>query len=164
MTDFLTLLQRDHHDLEAGLDELLDAVTATQIRSALDGVRLGLAAHAEAEDIVMYSALMHAVAQDVLERVVVHARVAHAAQERMLGSVVSSLPGSSPWRSRVQTLRDMVRLHAEYEEQVVLPLIRDLEPALYGSLAGKFATERLRQLSMMQPSAQFFVPELAQAS
>jgi hypothetical protein len=164
MTDFVTLLQRDHHDLEAGLDELLDAVTAPQIRSALDGVRLGLAAHAEAEDIVMYGALMHAVAQDVLERVVVHARVAHAAQERMLGSVVSSLPGSSPWRSRVQTLRDMVRLHAEYEEQIVLPLIRDLEPVLYGSLAGKFATERLRQLSMMQPSAQFFVPELAQAS
>ena len=164
MTDFLTLLQRDHHDLEAGLDELLDAATAQQIRSALDGVRLGLAAHAEAEDIVMYGALMHAGARTLLERLVAHGRAAHTQQERVLASVVSSLPGSVPWRERVRLLRDMVRAHAAYEEQTVVPVIRDLEPVLYGSLAGKFATERLRQLSMMQPSAQFFVPELAQAS
>ena len=51
MTDFLMLLQRDHHDLETGLDELLQATTVMEIRSALDGVRLGLTAHAEAEDI-----------------------------------------------------------------------------------------------------------------
>jgi len=60
MTDFLGLLQRDHHDLECGLDELLQAVTVSQLRSALDGVRLGLTAHAEAEDIVLYQALAKA--------------------------------------------------------------------------------------------------------
>src|SRR4051812_6392092 len=40
MTDFLTLLRRDHHDLEVGLDELLEAATLAELRSALDGVRL----------------------------------------------------------------------------------------------------------------------------
>lgn len=47
MIDFLTLLRRDHHDLEIGLDELLSASSVHQIRTALDGVRLGLTAHAE---------------------------------------------------------------------------------------------------------------------
>ena len=50
MTDFLMLVKRDHHDLECALDELLHALTIEQLRSALDGVRLGLTAHAEAED------------------------------------------------------------------------------------------------------------------
>jgi hemerythrin superfamily protein len=164
MTDLLALLNRDHHDLGAGLNELLDAATAPQIRSALDGVRLGLAAHAEAEEIVLYGAVPRASARSMLERVVAHSRAAHTSQECALAAVVCSLPGSAVWRDRVRLLRDMVHQHAKYEEQTVVPLIRDLEPEIYESLAGQFATERLRQLSMLQPSAQFFVPDLAQAS
>lgn len=164
MTDLLTLLKRDHHDLEAGLGELLVAATASQIRSALDGVRLGLAAHAEAEDIVMYGAVMRASARRILERLASHLQAAHAGQQRALGDVICAVPGSAVWRDRVRRLRDMVHEHAAYEERTAVPVIRELEPDIYESLAGQFATERLRQFSMMQPSAQFFVPDQAQAS
>jgi hypothetical protein len=164
MTDFLALLQRDHHDLEVGLDELLQAVTVAQLRTALDGVRLGLTAHAEAEDIVLYTALMRAEARDALESYVGQAREAHLAQEGALASLVCARPGTSTWRERARILRTMVRDHAAYEEQEVIPAIMRHASAVYESLAGEFATERLRQLALLQPSAPILMADLAIAS
>jgi hypothetical protein len=164
MTDFLMLLQRDHHDLEAALDELLQAKTVGQLRSALDGVRLGLTAHAEAEDIVLHHALVKAGSPRILEDLVGQARSAHLAQEGALAYLVCATPGSQAWRDRARKLRDLVHGHAVFEETNVVPAIRELAPAVYETLAGSFATERLRQLAMLQPSVPIFVPELAQAS
>ena len=53
-TDILTLLRRDHAELQDELTQLLDPSASTaEMRTALDGVRLGLIAHSEAEDIVL---------------------------------------------------------------------------------------------------------------
>jgi hypothetical protein len=164
MIDFLMLLQRDHHDLETGLDELLQATTVVQIRSALDGVRLGLTAHAEAEDIVLHIALVQAGSLQMLDDLIGQARSAHLAQEGALAYLVCATPGSQTWKDRAHRLHDMVHSHAQFEETRVVPAIRELAPAVYDSLAGSFATERLRQLAMLQPSVPIFVPELAQAS
>jgi len=163
MTDFLMLLQRDHRDLEAGLDELLRANTVVQIRSVLDGVRLGLTAHAEAEDIVLYGALVAAGTPGELGDLIGQARSAHLAQEGALSYLVCATPGSREWRDRARKLRDLVHGHAFHEEQEVLPAIRRLAPTVYEGLAGSFATERLRQLAMLQPSLPIVVPELAPA-
>jgi hypothetical protein len=163
MTDFLMLLQRDHRDLLSGLDELLQATCVAQIRTALDGVRLGLTAHAEAEDIVLYGALIKAGAPDLLDELVGQARAAHLAQEGALASLVCAAPGTATWRTRAIKLRDLVHEHAGYEERTVLPAIRELAPTVYDSLAGLFATERLRQLAMLQPSAPIVMAELARA-
>ncbi len=160
-TDFLTLLHRDHHDLELALDELLAAESAVDIRTTLDGVRLGLTAHAEAEDIVLYQALTRANADRVLEALVQDAHAQHRAQEQALVSLVTSQPHSAQWRDSIQRLRDLVRDHAEHEESRILPAFRELMPKVYEALAGEFATERLRQLAMLQPSGPIFVPELA---
>lgn len=162
MHDFLGLLQRDHHDLECGLDELLEAVTVQQLRSALDGVRLGLTAHAEAEDIVLAQALRRAEIAE-LDAIVGESRAAHLNQEGALASLVVTRPNTPIWRDRARHLRDLVRTHSRDEEQRVVPAIRRLAPNVYQSLAGLFATERLRQLAMLQPSAPIFVPELAAA-
>jgi hypothetical protein len=164
MIDFLMLLQRDHHDLETGLEELLQATTVAEIRSALDGVRLGLTAHAEAEDIVLHSALVQAGSPEILEDLIGQARSAHLAQEGALAYLVCATPGSQTWKDRARKLRDLVHSHAHFEESKVVPAIRELAPAVYEALAGSFATERLRQLAMLQPSVPIFVPELAQAS
>lgn len=163
MTDFLTLLRRDHHDLETDLDELLRTTTVAEIRCTLDGVRLGLVAHAEAEDIVLYAALVQAGSPALLDDLIGGVRNAHLVQEGALAALVSSTPGTSQWRDRAVRLRDLVHEHAAYEENAVLPAIRDHAPAVYKSLAGSFATERLRQLAMLQPSLPIFVSELAQA-
>lgn len=161
MIDFLTLVTRDHHDLEAAIEELLHAETVLQLRSALDGVRLGLTAHAEAEDIVLDVALRGATHREELSSLIQAARSAHLVQEGTLASLVCATPGTVLWRECAFELRELVRDHASYEEAHVIPAIRTLEPAAFQRLAGLFATERLRQLAMLQPSAPFHVPELA---
>jgi hypothetical protein len=153
MTDFLTLLRRDHHDLEVGLDDVLEASSIAKIRTALDGVRLGLTAHAEAEDIVLYAALTRVEERDLLEPYVSQAREAHLAQEGALASLVCASSGTSTWRERARFLRELVHEHAVIEEEIVVPAIRRYAPDVYEELAGAFATERLRQLSWQQPSA-----------
>ena len=85
-TDILSLLRRDHQDLDHDLAALLDATASIgQIRIALDGVRLGLTAHAEAEDIVFHASLAHCRAARALELVVDEASQAHQARDRVIG-------------------------------------------------------------------------------
>lgn len=157
MTDFLTLVKRDHHELDCALDALLHAVSIAELRTALDGVRLGLTAHAEAEDIVLEHALKNSEHRDHLERLVHQARSAHLLQEGALAALVCGSPGTSFWRDCVIELRELVREHALYEEVHVIPAIRELHPEGYERLAGQFATERLRQLAMLQPSAPIYM-------
>ena len=160
-TDFLTLLQRDHVDLQKELTQLLDpTATVAQLQSSLDGVRLGLTAHAEAEDIVLgrFEQI------GALEVLVAQARAAHLAQEGALSALVSARPGTVAWRDRAHHLRELVQYHAAQEEQHLLPGLRiHAPPAMFEGLAGAFATERLRQLAMLQPSAPICISELALA-
>ena len=153
--DLGALLRRDHTDLENGLGELArPASDIAEIRGTLDGVRLGLAAHVEAEDIVLYQAFGRFVPAPRLRVLVAQGRAAHLTQEGALSALISSRPGSSMWRDRAAHLRDLVREHAAQEASQTMPLLRDYAPPeVYDSLAGRFATERLRQLAMLQPSA-----------
>jgi hemerythrin superfamily protein len=160
-TDFLTLLHRDHADLERALDQLLEAESAVDLRTALDGVRLGLTAHAEAEEIVLAQALTRSNADRVLEALVEDAQAQHRAQEKALACLVCARPHSQQWRESIERLRDLVHDHAEHEECRILPAFRELMPKVYEALAGEFATERLRQLASLQPSGPIYVPELA---
>lgn len=155
--DFGTLVQRDHVDLQKELSDLLDPVaTPSQLNASLDGVRLGLTAHAEAADIVL--GRCDAIA--ALEPVLAMARASHLAQEGALSALVSARPGTQVWRDRALHLRELVRRHAVQEEIEVLPALRRHAPIrIYEELAGAFATERLRQLAMLQPSAPVFLPE-----
>ena len=160
-TDFGTLVQRDHVDVQKELTRLLDPeATRPQLSSALDGVRLGLTAHAEAEDIV----LGRCEAIPELEPVLAEARAAHLAQESALAALVSARPGSAIWRDRAVHLRELIRRHAMREELELLPALRYHAPRdLYHSLAGAFATERLRQLAMLKPSAPLCVADVIYA-
>ncbi len=159
-TDFLMLLRRDHSDLQHELTQLLDPMASPlDLRSSLDGVRLGLVAHCEAEDIVL--ARFEVV--PVLQVLVANARAAHLAQEGALSALVRERPGTTDWRARAEHLRELVEQHAVQEEASLLPALRD-HAGEYSKLAGEFATERLRQLAMLQPSAPvFFNFELAMA-
>lgn len=155
-SDFSSLLRRDHSDLQDELTKLLDpTATLAQLRSSLDGVRLGLIAHAEAEDIVLAKFELI----PALQVPVAHAHAAHLAQEGALSALVTARPGTATWRDRAQHLRQLVRDHAQHEETELLPAIREWAlPVDAASLAGEFATERLRQLAMLQPSAPVFMP------
>lgn len=159
-TDFVTLLRRDHADLQHELTQLLDPDTCVaDLRMALDGVRLGLIAHAEAEDIVL--GRLERVPE--LQVVLAQARAAHLAQESTLSALVSAMPQTPHWRDRALQLRELVEYHAVQEEKYLLPALRQHAPAeMFAKLAGLFATERLRQLAMLQPSTPMLMPDLAQ--
>src|SRR5688500_1497144 len=119
-TDFLTLLHRDHTDLQQELTQLLDpSVSVVELRSALDGVRLGLVAHAEAEAIV----LGRFEQVPSLKLLVGQARAAHLAQEAALTALVSSRPGTRQWRYCAYHLRELVEYHAVHEEKHRLPAL-----------------------------------------
>src|SRR3954470_1291276 len=160
-TDFLTLLRRDHTDLQDELTQLLDPVASSaELRMALDGVHLGLTAHAEAEDIVLGRFEM----LPALQILIAQARAAHRAQEGALTALVTARPQTDTWRDRAQHLRELVECHARQEEQYLLPALREHVPCEhYGRLAGSFATERLRQLAMLQPSSPIYIPSFAEA-
>lgn len=149
-TDFLALVRRDHVDLQKDLTQLLDpTASVSQLRQWLDGVRLGLLAHTEAEDIVLarFDTLT------ALEVQVAQARAAHLAQESALAGLVAMRPATAAWRDQAYHLRELVGYHAAQEETYILPAIRKHAPRfLYEGMAGAFATERLRQLASLQPS------------
>lgn len=157
-TDFLTLLRRDHAELVLELTQLLDpSASASDVRTALDGVRLGLTAHAEAEDIV----LARFEAYPPLQVLVAQARAAHLTQEATLRDLINARRLTPCWVERALQLRDLVEYHETQEEAYLLPALRQYTPPeLYAGLAGAFATERMRQLSMLQPSAPVRVPDL----
>jgi len=154
--DFVTLLRRDHCDLQQELTKLLEpTATVAELRSSLDGVRLGLMAHAEAEDIVL--ARFESVPE--LQVLVAQARAAHLAQEGALSALVTARPATMGWRDRARHLRELVAYHARQEETHLMDALRaHAGPLELQQLAGAFATERLRQLAMMQPSAPAFMP------
>jgi hypothetical protein len=87
------------------------------------------------------------------------ARAAHLAQEGALSALVTSRPGTAHWRDRAHHLRELVHHHAAHEENYLLPALRQhAGEDDVARLAGAFATERLRQLAMLQPSAPVFMP------
>lgn len=146
-----TLLGRDHADLQTELTRLLDPTACVvELRAALDGVRLGLTAHAEAEDIV----LARFEREPELGELVLQSRAAHLAQESALAALVTMRLGTAAWRDRIHHLRELVQYHHEQEAAQLVTRLRG-HPA-YEKLAGAFATERLRQLSMLQPSVPVF--------
>lgn len=159
--DFGALVQRDHFDLQKELTDLLDPVaTPSQLSASLDGVRLGLTAHAEAADIVL--GRLDAIRE--LEPVLALCRASHLAQEGALSALVSARPGTPVWRDRAFHLRELIRRHAVQEEVELLPALRFYAPRhLYDGLAGAFATERLRQLAMLQPSAPLCIADVLHA-
>ncbi len=154
--DFLSLLRRDHGDLQQELMKLLEpTATIAELRSSLDGVRLGLMAHVEAEDIV----LGRFAVIPALQVLVAQAHAAHLAQEGALSALLTLRPGTTGWRDQARHLRDLVAYHARQEEQLLVPKLWEHGPEEdLRRLAGAFATERLRQLATMQPSAPAFEP------
>jgi len=161
MPDFLQLVRRDHDDLEAGLRELLrPSQGKRETATTLDGIRLGLTAHAEAEDIVLYRALVQAAPPAFVQQLVAEARRAHVEQETALQNLLSAIPTSLSWRLRAMQLLELVTRHSTHEEQAVVPALRDHVPfGAYKALAGEFATERLRQLALLQPSAVYSIED-----
>jgi len=152
--DLLTLLRRDHVDLDRALVDLArPRLHRRELSDCLDGLRLGLIAHVEAEGMVFERAAAEVAPESPLHLILARTRAEHLEQERALSALVVSRPGTPHWRQRADQLRALIAEHARDEDMQLQVLQAELPPALFAALPGMFATERLVQLSMIQPSA-----------
>lgn len=159
-TELGTLLRGDHGELERALKAMLSSTSTDSERSsALDGFRLGFAAHADAEATVLRAQLDRAGAPSAVYFLVAQTVAAHLSQEAALAQLVATRPGTPEWRDAASFLRELIRHHVDHEDACVLPALRDyLDPADYARLAGAYATERLRALTELAPASATVAP------
>jgi Hemerythrin HHE cation binding domain len=160
MTELATLLRRDHRELDLSLLDLArPTCSMRELCDAIDGVRLGLLAHDEAEDIVLSRVLADLPESSPLHLVVARTRTEHLHAESALSALVCTAPGTATWVRRIDQLRALIADHCRREMSELVPqLATELPAGTREKLAGAFATARLCQLAMLQPSAPIRIP------
>ncbi len=148
VADVLALLHRDHDELERALTELgIADRSERELRDTLDAIRVGLAAHAEGEGLMMRAMLSNAHPPALVYLLCSQVIAAHLAQEGALAALEQARPGSRAWRERAAHLKNLIDHHDEHESACVLPALRDYLPSdVYNTLAGSYASARLRAL------------------
>ncbi len=141
--DIWTLIERDHRELALTLGAIAmgDLVDPC---AALDGARLGFAAHAEAHARVRQDIAGATGLPPHLAALFRELEAGHDSQERQLARLAAASPGE--WRTRAAALQNEVRQHHDYERAWCLPVLR-ARSATFSALAATYATERLRALA-----------------
>jgi hypothetical protein len=156
--ELATLLRRDHRELDQAIAGLAipHADVSDEFCDALDGARLGLLAHHEAQDRVLTAALHTVAPIDEVHAIAARAVHDHLALERAMSALLLTTPHTMQWRVRVAQLRTLLAEHMQQEEAEIYPALdRALAPEIRAKLAAAYATERLRQLAELQPAACF---------
>jgi hemerythrin superfamily protein len=119
MDDGYTQLERDHREIDAQFDALLDDSDAPVVRELAEH----LTRHAESEDAALYPALRRWVdgGDDLADR----AQQEHATIATMVAELYDS---ATPERldPLVARLRDAVAAHVAFEESEIFPALREL--------------------------------------
>lgn len=154
LPDVCALVRRDHEDLDRALAAMVDMQTpVAELTTLLDLFKLALAVHVAAQSRI-FASLMNVVpgAQGV-RRIASCVRDEHVEQQAATDSLAVLRPGSEAWYTRALELRILVLDHTTRAD-VQRWTLQDLVPAaVHRSLAGEYATERLRVLARTSPSA-----------
>lgn len=152
ITEFGTLIGRDHEGLTSALRLIVGPVSEeAQLLALLESVRVGFAAHVEAECVVLHSMLEDVQPAPLLYFLVAQVVAAHLAQESALASLVAVRPGTAAWRERAKYLQRLIERHADHEAACLHPALPDHIPiTACRNLAGSYDRERLRALAMLR--------------
>ncbi len=123
--DPFELLIEDHRKILSTLDQMAQQrADATVRRPALYWMlKRKLAKHATAEEDVVYPVL-HGEAQEATASKALYDE--HADMKILLFELERMLKSNEDWSQPVRSLRDLIQRHAEEEEQVVFPRLRQL--------------------------------------
>ena len=150
MIDVSSLVHQHHTELERSLDVLTSTTSEAGQRLALEGLSLGLPAHAEAEATALGLALDGLSPPPLVYLLCSQLAAAHAAQQAVLDGLRATRCGSYAWLERATQLRHLITHHDEHEAACVIPALRDYLPRThYDQLAGCYATARLYSLVAM---------------
>lgn len=151
MVDLSQLLARDHDQLDRTLVFLMEPSTrAADRHAALDAARISFAAHADAEAAVLYGALGHVCdGKHDMARLVAEVLAAHRVQESILRRM-DATGHDDEWMCATVRLRRTLMRHASEEQNRLLRTLRDhIPPYEFQRLAGGYAAEKMRALSLM---------------
>jgi len=146
--DLTRLLREDHRTFLTCLASLADPEQRDprRRRGLLETLQVGLVAHARAEEAILREALDGVASLRVPIQVVCEQ---HALVERLLTELASAHPAGELWLAKVTVLFHVVRQQVEDEETLLFPALHDCGAARQRALAGRFLTERLQQLPVI---------------
>ncbi len=159
MVDLCGLVRRDHEDLDRALLAMVEPHTSREaLLGLLDGARLSLTSHIEAETEVMQVFVARSPSRARVRAFVTEIAAQHRAQHAALDAIRDAAPGSTGWYFRVLELRVLVLDHTSREPFMRTALSDHISIDENRQLARDYASARLRMLALMYPF------ELARAS
>jgi len=148
MSDVTSIIENDHREVERLFAAYAAAATTEEKDRLVDEIRLGLAPHAVAEEILVYPALRRVV-EDGQEQAS-HAIDEHQEIKRIL-SELDKMSSDDPLRDeKVVELQRAVEHHVEEEEGDLLPSLRAaVDPQRLEQMGEMF--ERMKPLLPTHP-------------
>lgn len=122
MPDVITIIENDHREVERLFAAYSSAATRAQKSELIKQIRLALAPHAAAEEILVYPAVRRAAGDG--DEQASHAIDEHQEIKRALVDVDKADDDDPALDARVLELQRSVEHHVEEEEREVLPLLR----------------------------------------
>ncbi len=131
--DAIAYLRDQHHEIHSLFDQIETAArTRTKRRLCRKLVDL-LAVHTAVEELIFYPAAHAAAAQELLPR----AFEGHVSAERIVAEIVAAGVGSDRSAAKMAILKDRKRRHADEEERVLFPRVRELLSSRQLELVGE---------------------------
>ncbi len=148
--DLASLLGRDHAELDRILVILATAdPNGSEWRTNFEGLRLGFAAHAAAEEQAL--TVVISARDGALSRLIAYILEAHRIQERLLTRLAEGRSAAARVND-VLELRASLISHGEQEQLILLPSLRDAIPTdSYTRLATFYSGHRMRALGTIPP-------------
>lgn len=152
MVDLSGLVRRDHEDLDRALLAMVaPRMTRETLLGLLDGARLSLSAHIEAETEVMQVFMSRSPSRLGMGKYLNEIASHHRAQHEALHAIRETSPGTTSWYFRVVELRVLVLDHTSREPFLRAALAEHISLDDNQQLARDYATARLRLLALMYP-------------
>jgi hemerythrin superfamily protein len=121
MTDVITIIENDHREVDRLFAAYSSAATGEERDRIVDQIRLALAPHAAAEEILVYPAVRRAAGDG--DEQADHAIDEHQEIKTLL-SEVDKLSAGGERDQKMRELQEAVQHHVEEEEGKVLPRLR----------------------------------------
>lgn len=119
MDDVVELLTRQHRELEAALESLLQARDLEQRTQWLEKAGDDLAVHLSAEEQVFYPAVQAARTEDIL----LESLEEHLSLKRLLADLLRMAPSETTFQAKCKVLEEQARHHHKEEEQHLFPKV-----------------------------------------
>jgi len=151
LTTFQTLVTRDHDEIAAALDIIMEPRTTSEVlRDVIDATRLAFTVHAVAEQRVLTALLKNRPSFTITE-IVRQSRLDHLEQQQNLAALAALVPGCRSWNKLVLDLRSGMLRHALDAPAAIAALEEAIDPVTPPQLASRYATERMRVLAETLP-------------